>query len=110
MSNNNALPSNKHSAAPKPCWRRHGNTVFCFPDQLPPDDPDYLMQNLVMKDGYTKIIREFYYKVKEIEHGEFIILRQDCCLECRQPVPKSPFMKDDEAYLWVLPSRGKQTL
>ncbi|MGB6673944.1 MAG: hypothetical protein WBE34_16050 [Candidatus Nitrosopolaris sp.] len=99
MSNNNALPSNKHSAAPKPCWRRHGNTVFCFPDQLPPDDPDYLMQNLVMKDRYTKIIREFYYKVKEIEHGEFIILRQDCCLECRQPVPKSPFMKDDEAYL-----------
>jgi hypothetical protein len=99
MSNNKALPSNKHSVVPKLRWRRHGNTVFCFPDQLPSEDVNELMSSLVMKDGYTKIIREFYYRVKEIKDGEFIILRQDCCLDCRQPMPKSSFMHDDEVYL-----------
>ena len=97
MSNNNALPSNKHSVAAKPCWRRHGNTVFCFPDQLPPEDDT--MQYLVMEDAYTTVVREFYYTVKEIKQGEFIILRQNCCLDCRQPMPKSPFMNHDEVYL-----------
>ena len=55
------------------------------------------MSSLVMKDGYTKIISEFYY-TSNIEHGEFIILRQDCPLD-RQPMPESSFMHDDEAYL-----------
>jgi hypothetical protein len=35
------------------------------------------MKYLVMEDGYTTVVREFYYTVTEIEHGEFIILRQD---------------------------------